>query len=86
MSNVERRACKFRTLQASRVGLSMNSTVSPSESTARAQKARETVMNYTGNGDVYKEGQKVARVRYDLTQTTCSVQLLVRAWLGCYAA
>jgi hypothetical protein len=27
-------------------------------------------MNYSGNGDVYKEGQKVARVRYDLTQTT----------------
>jgi hypothetical protein len=27
-------------------------------------------MNYSGNGDVYKEGQKVARVRYDLTLTT----------------
>ncbi len=26
-------------------------------------------MNYSGNGDVYKQGQKVARVRYDLTQT-----------------
>jgi hypothetical protein len=30
---------------------------------------QEIAMNYSGNGDVYKEGQKVARVRYDLTQT-----------------